>query len=202
MIPFLKSSAAMCVTFCVAACRRLFVARRAARGLMLLCCAALLFSAAPLRAQPRSSAAAGINNLSAPVPSPLLTGKRAFISYELGDVTAFPSQYSGGPERAYSEFMAAMKTWGHYELVLDPKDADLVFAIRFVDPPGIGIPQVRLGILDAKTGFSLWGFVEQVNFAFHKKNRDADFSATIQQLETDVEALVIASSAAPATKIP
>jgi hypothetical protein len=201
MIPFLKSSASMCVTFCVTACLRVFAARRVSRGAMLLCCTALLFSATPVRAQLRSSAAAGINNLSAPVPAPLLNGKRAFISYELGDVSAFPLVYSGGPERAYSEFMAAMKTWGRYELVLDPKDADLVFAIRFVDPPGI-VPQVRLGILDAKTGFSLWGFVEQVNFAFHKKNRDADFSATIQQLETDVEALVIASSAAPATKGP
>jgi len=47
----------------------------------------------------------GINEVSAPVPSLLLSGKRAFISYELGDVSAFPSVYSGGPERAYTSFM-------------------------------------------------------------------------------------------------
>ncbi len=132
--------------------------------------------------KPRSSEAAGVNAIGAPVPEPLKSGKRAFISYELGDVTAFPSRYSGGPERAYSEFYAAMKAWGRYEIVLDPKDADVVFTIRFVDPPQIPKPQVRLGVLDAKTHTALWGFVEEVDFAFRKKNRDTDFSDTVQTL--------------------
>jgi hypothetical protein len=45
----------------------------------------------------KSSADAGVNSVQAPVPTPLLNGKKAFISYELGDVTAFPNGYSGGP---------------------------------------------------------------------------------------------------------
>lgn len=69
-----------------------------------LCCAL------PATAQ-RSSAAKGVNTTAAPVPAPLLNGKRAFVSYEIGDVTAFPSSYSGGPERAYNEFFADMKDW-------------------------------------------------------------------------------------------
>ena len=144
----------------------------------------------PVNAQQRSSAEAGINNLGAPVPTPLLNGKRVFISYELGDVTAFPSFYSGGPERAYSELTAQMKKWGRYDLVMDPNDADLVFAVRFVDPPGIAKPQIRLGISDAKTHVALWGFVEEIDSAFRKKNRDADFSATVQQLVFDVQTLL------------
>lgn len=59
----------------------------------------------------KSSADVGINTVQAPVPTPLLHGKRAFISYELGDVTAFPDAYSGSPERAYGEFYSAMRTW-------------------------------------------------------------------------------------------
>ncbi|RXH55097.1 hypothetical protein [Granulicella sibirica] len=140
--------------------------------------------------QQRSSAAVGINTMQAPVPSPLVKGKKAFISYELGDVTSFPSRYSGGPERAYSEFFNAMKSWGRYELVGDPAEADVVFAIGFVDPPEIAKPQVRVGILDSKTHTALWGFVEQVDFAFRKKNRDAAFSDTVDQLAADVRHLV------------
>ncbi len=138
----------------------------------------------------RSSAEAGINNVAAPVPTPLLNGKKAFIAYEIGDITAFPSSYSGGPERAYSEFYQDMKTWGRFDLVLDPKDADVVFAVRFVDPPNIGKPQIRIGITEAKTGAPLWGFVEQIDFAFRKRSRDADFSSAVQQLVADVQTLL------------
>jgi hypothetical protein len=153
-----------------------------------------LFCVIPVCAQQRSSAAKGINTLAAPVPTPLLNGKRAFISYELGDVTAFPSAYSGGPERAYSEFFTQMKAWGRFELVMDPNDADVVFAIRFVDSPGLPIPQIRVGISDAKTHVALWGFVEQVDPAFFKKHRDASFSDSIQLLVGDVQALLTPSA--------
>jgi hypothetical protein len=149
-----------------------------------------LFCVIPVYAQQRSSAAKGVNSLAAPVPTPLLNGKRAFISYELGDVTAFPSAYSGGPERAYSEFFTQMKAWGHFELVMDPNDADVVFAIRFVDSPGLPVPQIRVGISDAKTHVALWGFVEQVDPAFFKKHRDASFSDSVQLLVGDVQALI------------
>jgi hypothetical protein len=161
---------------------------------LVLCCAM------PVCAQQRSSAAKGVNTLAAPVPTPLLNGKRAFISYELGDVTAFPSAYSGGPERAYSEFFNQMKTWGRYELVMDPSDADVVFAIRFVDSPGLPEPQIRVGISDGKTHVALWGFVEQVDPAFFKKHRDASFSESVQLLVGDVQALVT-PGAAPSAAI-
>lgn len=153
-------------------------------GTLSMCCAM------PVCGQQRSSAAKGVNNLAAPVPTPLLNGKRAFISYELGDVTAFPSAYSGGPERAYSEFFSQMKAWGRFELVMDPSDADVVFAIRFVDSPGLPIPQIRVGISDAKTHVALWGFVEQVDPAFLKKHRDASFSESVQLLVADVQSLI------------
>ena len=137
----------------------------------------------------KSSADAGINNVQAPVPSPLLNGKRAFISYELGDVTAFPEAYSGGPERAYGEFYSAMNAWGRYELVSDPKNADLIFAVRFVDPVGV-VPQIRIGVTDALTHVVLWGFVEQVDFKFRKKNRDLAFTDSVKLLVTDIRTLI------------
>jgi hypothetical protein len=152
--------------------------------------------AAPVCAQ-KSSAAKGVNTLAAPVPAPLLNGKRVFISYEIGDVTSFPSAYSGGPERAYSEFFNQMKAWGRFELVMDPSDADLVFAVRFVDAP---MPQIRVGISDGKTHVALWGFVEQVDPAVFKKHRDASFSESVKLLIGDVQALLTPGAAATAVK--
>jgi hypothetical protein len=156
----------------------------------------------PVCAQQRSSAAKGVNTLAAPVPTPLINGKRAFISYELGDVTAFPSAYSGGPERAYNEFFAQMKAWGRFELVLDPQQADVVFAIRFVDSPDLSVPQIRVGVSDAKTGVALWGFVEQVDPAFFKKHRDASFTESVQLLVSDVQRLITPAPVAQAAKGP
>ena len=172
----------------------MFVLRRQFVAITALAAALAL----PVCAQERSSAAKGVNTLAAPVPTPLLNGKRAFISYELGDVTAFPSAYSGGPERAYSEFFAQMKAWGRFDLVLDPQQADVIFAIRFVDSPGLPVPQIRVGISDAKTGVALWGFVEQVDPAFFKKHRDASFSESVGLLVSDVKALLAPGAAAAA----
>jgi hypothetical protein len=137
----------------------------------------------------KSSADVGVNSVRAPIPTPLLNGKKAFISYELGDVTAFPDAYSGGPERAYGEFYSAMKTWNRYELVADPNDADVVFAVRFVDPPN-PVPQIRIGVADAKTHITLWGFVEQVDFKFRKKNRDVAFTDSVKLLVADIQTLI------------
>jgi hypothetical protein len=140
---------------------------------------------------------APVNSSFAPVPAPILQGKKAFISFELGDVSSFPSTYSGGPERAYNEFYQGMQQWGRYQLVADPKDADVIFAIRFVDSPGLAHPQIRLGITDPHGDIALWGFAEEINAALRKKNRDASFSATITQVVSDVQQL-LATGGGPA----
>jgi hypothetical protein len=75
------------------------VVNRGFAGALLWAC-----SAAPASAAQRSSAVAGINTIHASIPTPLRSGKRVFISYEMGDITAFPSGYSGDPERAYGDF--------------------------------------------------------------------------------------------------
>lgn len=144
-----------------------------------------------------SSAAKGINTTNAPVPTPLVNGRKVFVSFDPGDVLAFPSIYSGGPERAYNEFYTDMKQWGHYDLVLDPRDAELIFSIRFVEGQGLAWPQIRLSISDAKTHVVLWGFIEQVNGALFKKHRDQAFSNTVMRLVNDMQALLAPGSALP-----
>jgi hypothetical protein len=144
-----------------------------------------------------SSAAKGINTANAPVPAPLVSGKKVFVSFDLGDVLAFPAVYSGGPERAYAEFYADMKQWGHYELVPDPQNADLIFSIRFVEGGGLPWPQIRLVISDAKTRVMLWGFVEQIDGAFFKKHRDQAFSNAVKWLVNDLQELLAPGSPPP-----
>jgi hypothetical protein len=129
---------------------------------------------------------APVNSSDAPVPAPVLQAKTAFISFELGDTASFPGVYSGGPERAYNEFYQGMQQWGRYQLVSDPKDADVVFAIRYVDSG----PYLRLQITDPHTGISLWGFEEQIKSTGFKKTRDAGFDTAVAQVISDVKQLV------------
>jgi hypothetical protein len=69
--------------------------------------------------------------LPAPLPQQIIKGKKVFISYAGGDSNGL---YSGGSERLYNQFYAAMKDWGRYQLIDSPADADLVFEIGFSNP--------------------------------------------------------------------
>jgi|SRR5215472_8938337 len=110
----------------------------------------------------------------APVPAQIITGKKAFVS-NLGADTSLilPDHYSGGPDRAYNQFYAAMKSWGRYELVSAPADADLILTLAWVAPPGPSDvfqgkggsardPQFRLTIVDPRTQTVLWAFTEHL----------------------------------------
>src|SRR5262249_58007268 len=73
----------------------------------------------------------------APVPAQIITGRKAFVSNLRADTSLIlPNHYSGGTDRAYNQFYAAMKGWGRYELVAVPADADLILALSLVAPIG------------------------------------------------------------------
>jgi hypothetical protein len=130
----------------------------------------------------------------APIPMPIFTAKKVFISNASGEY-AVPA---GTPEMTYNEFYAAMKSWGRYELVSAPVDAHLVFEIRFtlvlgpIDvTKGSGIStkdfQIQLVILDPKTQVVLWPIVEHVrpwNLATTgRKNFDQSMAALVDDLK-------------------
>jgi hypothetical protein len=108
----------------------------------------------------------------APVPTQIVTGKKVFVSNALGEsITPL-----GSAELNYNQFYTSMKSWGRYELVSAPADADLVFEIRYetlFGPVHDGFseqyPQIRLTILDPRTRIVLWAFTEPVR-AFAKKS--------------------------------
>lgn len=145
----------------------------------------------------------------APIPPLILTAKKVFVANGGGDESSFAS-YSGGPDRLYNEFYAAMKSWGRYELVDSPGDADLVFEIRlttfqplrsepFENNPEFDT-QVHLAIRDVKTHETLWGLTEHAETAILQGNRDKNFEQALAGIVSELQR--IAGPARPAAKRP
>lgn len=126
----------------------------------------------------------------APVPAQILSAKKVFIANGGGDESRFESQqYTGGPDRLYNEFYLAMKSWGRYEMVSTPAEAELVFEISqtVVQVQRTGLhgdadaydPQFRLTIRDVQTHTVLWGLTEHAQPAILQDNRDKNFESAL-----------------------
>ncbi len=146
----------------------------------------------------------------APIPVQILAAKKVFLANAGGDQTLpDDGQFSGGVERSYNQFYAAIKTWGRYEIVGAPGDADLLLEIRFTVPPVGGPvvrgdtiggrpydPQFRLEIRDPKSNAVLWGFTEHAQWAILQGNRDRNFDQALTRIVSDVQGLIAPADAA------
>lgn len=130
----------------------------------------------------------------APVPAQIVAARKVFISNGGADLAAQAAfKRAEEPDQAYNHFYSAMQTWGRYELVSAPGEADLVFEIRFTAPIYYNgnlatyDPQFGLRILDAKTHFLLWSLAEPVGMAWRKaawlKNFDHGLGALMDDLK-------------------
>jgi hypothetical protein len=139
-----------------------------------------------------------------PIPTQIATAKKVFIANAGGEQPWFEdAQFGGTADRAYDQFYAAIKTWGRYEIVATPCDADLLFEIQFLCPPALGAanqpgeslagrpfdPQFRLVIREAKTNSLLWAFSERAQWAILRGNRDKNFDQAEARIVSDVQAL-------------
>ena len=147
----------------------------------------------------------------APIPAQILTAKKVFIANGGGDESRYDEavSYSGGPDRAYNEFYAAMKTWGRYELVAAPGEADLVFEIRLTvfqlqrervlrDDGTASDSQFRFVIRDAKSHETLWGLTEHAQGAVLQDNRDKNFEQALAAVVAEVQRIAGSAAAAAA----
>ena len=140
----------------------------------------------------------------APVPPLILAAKKVFIANGGGDESLFDMpQYSGGPDRLYNEFYASMKSWGRYELVSSPGEADLVFEVRLtvLQPAERQLPtsydsQFHLAIRDVKTHETLWGLTEHAQTAILQGNRDKNFEQALAGILSELRRI---AGPAPAT---
>ena len=150
---------------------------------------------------------------SAPIPTQISAAKRVFIANAGGDDPGVAEHlFSGGQDRLYNQFYAAMKSAGNYELVGSPAEADLLFEIRFTvipdkRPSGFWGAQgtsdandavFRLEIRDPKMNALLWAYNEHMEWAVLQSNRDKNFDQALARLVTDVAGLTTRAAAAMA----
>jgi hypothetical protein len=137
----------------------------------------------------------------APVPTPIFTAKKAFIS----NTSLNAGLPWGTPDLTYNEFYAAMKSWGRYEVVSNPAEADLVFEIRFtfvIGPTGVNQGsggssqdfQFQVVIRDAKSRVVLWAFSESVKQDGNAAKGRKYFDQAMAALLEDVKKLVASQS--------
>jgi hypothetical protein len=154
----------------------------------------LLSAATAVAQQPAAS-------VIAPVPPALLNAKTVFISNAGSDSGLFPHPFSGDPDRPYSQFYTSIHDWGHYQLVADPSQADLVFELQLTAPNGPAnadkqkgasdpLPMLRLTIFDRKTHYVLWALTESIDSANLQKTHDRNFDEALATLTHDLQTLV------------
>ena len=144
------------------------------------------------------------------MPPKIIVAKAVFIANGGGDSNVgrgTASVFSGGPDRAYNEFYAAMKGWGHYELASDPADADLIFKLRLtVEREGQPVEKgqslgpgfecrLRLVVIDRRTNVLLWALDKYVEWAYLQGNRDRNFDEAMDSLVDDVKRLASPAAA-------
>jgi hypothetical protein len=132
----------------------------------------------------------------APVPPLLLSAKTVFISNAGADSGLFPHPFSGDPDRAYNEFYADVESWGRYQVVASPAQADLIFELQLTAPSGPSnadkskgasdpLPMVRLVIYDRTTHYVLWALTESIEPATLQKTHDHNFDEAVADLVLD-----------------
>ena len=135
----------------------------------------------------------------APTPTQIIAGKKAFVSNVMGERHEY-NGISGMPDRPYNQFYAAMKSWGHYELMTLPAEADVIFEICFSNPLGTTKvlngdggsgtdPQINLRIIDPKTHVSLWWFTEHFVIKDRHSTRDIQFDDAMTDIVNDLKKL-------------
>jgi hypothetical protein len=143
------------------------------------------------------SAVTAVAQDTAPIPTQIIVGKKVFISNASGESPVPP----GKGDLIYKQFYSSMKSWGRYELVFVPADADLVFEVRYEMSFGpvfaLGEtftkePQIRLSILDPKTHIILWAFTEPIQVR-RKFTELQNFQATVDKLTTNIKTLAAAA---------
>lgn len=130
-----------------------------------------------------------------PVPTPIVTAQKVFIANGGMDATsaeAFQALQLSDTE-PYDGLYAAMQSWGRYQLVSNPADADLVFEIRFSSAmPGWNLPlqpQSVITIYDAHSHFLLWTVTQPVERANLKRTWRKNIAASLSGLIAQIKAL-------------
>jgi hypothetical protein len=131
----------------------------------------------------------------APVPTQITSARRVFVSNAGSDsygpeVYYELTKYDGGPDRLYNSFYAGLLQWGRLELVGEPSQADVIYAVRFATPAVanrdsvtlVYDPQLNLTIIDPRTQVVLWSMTEHIEPARTRAGANRNFDDAVQRL--------------------
>jgi hypothetical protein len=138
---------------------------------------------------PNALAAAQAVTQPVPPPPAQITSAHTVFLTNGGDDPNFPIDSTQG----YNDIYAALKAWGHYQLVNAPEQADLVFQLRGVAPiAGVaGVngtvssytsPAFQFYIRDPKSNVVLWTITSPVTLA----GRNQTFARWVSISETNL----------------
>ena len=119
-----------------------------------------------------------------PMPAPILRARKVFVA-NLG--TDMYSQAFGS--KGYDSFYGALQSWGRYQLVDDPADAELIFEFGVRAANAENFQHFELTLVDAKTHFPLWSFVEGFDYVGRKETAEKNFNRHIDHLVGLVRAI-------------
>ena len=158
----------------------------------------------------------------APVPQQVLAARTVFIANGGGesygaDTYFHLTKFDGGPNRAYDSFYAAVKDWGHYDVVTSMDAADLALVVRFTNPAvdrtnpnsnadvphdWIYDPQLNVSMNDPRTGITLWTITEHIEPSNDRAVANQHFDDAVTRLVADLQRLILNPEAASVPTVP
>jgi hypothetical protein len=127
----------------------------------------------------------------APLPTAIVNAHKVFLSNK------------GGSDLAYDAFYQSMKSWGKFQIVGSPDDAELIVELSYevvhggtrvwsstntynnttqIHSAQIIDPQLILTIYDARTKNSLWSTIDHRRLARLEKNREKEMINSAERL--------------------
>jgi hypothetical protein len=139
----------------------------------------------------------------APMPDFIVKAHKVFVTN------------GGGNPLAFDEFYSQIKTWGRYQIVGSPLEAQVIIELKyFVEDQGTRVssytntytgktqvvshemidPQLQVNIYDAKTKDLLWSVTDHTKLARLEKNREKESVNSADRLASGLKERVEAST--------
>ena len=123
-----------------------------------------------------------------PIPEQIAAAKNIFISNMGADPGGLLILMNAIKDRdaTYNQFYAALKSWGHFNIVAKPSDADLVFQLGLVDHAQYPA-RMTLVIYDEQSHYPLWTLSEPLEGAARQATWQKNFSVCVNALIGDLK---------------
>lgn len=129
-------------------------------------------------------------------PSQILHAHKIFLANEGADAN-FPIT----ADASYNAVRSSLQTWGFYQLVESPGEADLIFRLRAIAPiTGISgsenstsasvTPAFEIKIADPVTQVTLWTITSEIGQAARRKTLDQNVASAAATLTARIKVLI------------